>query len=669
MRRKSNSTLHAFFLLLTVFAGFTQCSLFAQAGKLEPGLVLTFASIDDNSRAMDLTVTPNVSLYVEAGKAPTPFLPGGKFTAMWTGFVTVDIRSDYIFEAELNGGLKLELNGATVLEVSGTGDAAAPSKLFRLHKGTNALTATFRSPVQGDAFLRLFWFNRETVRQPIPPAALTCSPAKAALEQARRIRLGRQIFVEFRCAKCHSGPSPESGIPELAMDAPAFEAIGSRRNYGWLARWIMDPKALRPTAHMPKLLRGPKAREDAEAAAAFLVSLKSDDAAKGAESSAPSDEDREAGRRLFETLHCAACHNAPDAKEVDEMKISLKQVREKFSEGMLGIFLPNPEAHYAWIRMPHFKLTADETRQLTAYLNASADKPQETPAPTDGTVIERGRKLVQSSGCLNCHGLKLENQFSAKSLAELALDKWKQGCLSASADDISKAPQFSFTLAEREALQAFAASDRSSLARHVPAEFAERQIRLSNCRECHGKFEGIPVLDRAGEKLRPEWAKAFIAGQVAYKPRPWLDSQMPAFPSRGEALAEGMAMQHGYPPKTSSERPVDREAAKVGQRLVSAAGGFSCISCHGVGEMSATQVFEAPGINLVYSSHRLLKPYFQRWLRSPIQVDPSTKMPAYFDEQGRSQLADFYEADGAKQIEAIWQYLRLGDQMPPPPTQ
>jgi len=351
------------------------------------------------------------------------------------------------------------------------------------------------------------------------------------------------------------------------------------------------------------------------------------------------------------------------------MKISLKQVREKFSDGMLAVFLPNPEAHYTWIGMPHFRLTSDEARQLSGYLNANADKPKETPAPTAGTVIERGKKLVQSRGCLNCHGLKLENQFSAKSLAELALDKWKQGCLSASADDTSKAPQFSFTPAEREALQAFAATDRSSLARHVPAEFAERQIRLSNCRECHGKFEGIPVLDLAGEKLKPEWAKAFITGEVAYKPRPWLESQMPSFPSRGEALADGMAMQHGYPSKTPSEQPVDREAAKVGQRLVSAAGGFSCVSCHAVGELAATQVFEAPGINLVYSSRRLLKPYFQRWLRSPIQVEPSTKMPAYFDDQGKSQLADFYEADGGKQIKAIWQYLRLGDQMPPPPTQ
>ena len=124
-------------------------------------------------------------------------------------------------------------------------------------------------------------------------------------------------------------------------------------------------------------------------------------------------------------------------------------------------------------------------------------------------------------------------------------------------------------------------------------------------------------------------------------------------------------MQHGYPSKTRAEPPVDIDAAKVGQKLVSAVGGFSCISCHGAGEMGATQVFEAPGINLVYSSDRLLKPYFQRWLRSPIQVDPSTKMPAYFEED-KSPLTDVLDGDAEKQITAVWQYLRLGDKTPPP---
>ena len=44
-------------------------------------------------------------------------------------------------------------------------------------------------------------------------------------------------------------------------------------------------------------------------------------------------------------------------------------------------------------------------------------------------------------------------------------------------------------------------------------------------------------------------------------------------------------------------------------------------------------------------------------------------MPVYFDESGKSPLTDIYEGDGAKQIDALWQYIRLGAQMPPPGTE
>ena len=57
----------------------------------------------------------------------------------------------------------------------------------------------------------------------------------------------------------------------------------------------------------------------------------------------------------------------------------------------------------------------------------------------------------------------------------------------------------------------------------------------------------------------------------------------------------------------------------------------------------------------------------QRWVRNPQAVDPATKMPVYFDEEGKSPLTDVYGGDSAQQINAIWEYLRLGDKMPPPP--
>ena len=142
---------------------------------------------------------------------------------------------------------------------------------------------------------------------------------------------------------------------------------------------------------------------------------------------------------------------------------------------------------------------------------------------------------------------------------------------------------------------------------------------------------------------------------------------MPAFKSRAALLAQGLAAQHGYPPRFAPEPPVNKEMAKIGQKLVGKDGGFSCISCHGAGKLEAMEVFESEGINLAYSSERLLPAYYQRWVRNPLAIDPQTKMPVYFEE-GKSPLTEVLEGDAEKQLDAVWQYLRLGPEMPSPAT-
>jgi mono/diheme cytochrome c family protein len=515
----------------------------------------------------------------------------------------------------------------------------------------------------------LAWTEKEKIPTvPIPSTVFT-HPVDSELEKYDTLRLGRELFVEHRCAKCHT-LTTDKGIPELALDAPSFDDIGSRRHFAWMADWIVDPKAQRATAHMPKLLHGAKDKQDAQAIAAFLASLKSDQSGGTLKADG---EMIEAGKTLAERLHCAGCHVLPDAPEKDSKKIALAHVNLKFQPGSLVAFLKNPGTHYAWTRMPNFKLADEEASQLGAYLSSGAPMAKQAAPPDDAGVIQRGKKLVQISGCLNCHGLKLENEFKGKALAELPAAKWNQGCLAASPGDDSKAPDFGFTGVEREALRAFGATDRVSLTRHVPAEFAERQTRLLNCRACHGQIDGFPPLEILGGKLKPEWAAQFIAGEIPYKPRaekhpkgePWLPARMPAFKAPAVWLAQGLAMQHGFPPKTPPEPAIDMDAATIGHKLVGKTGGYSCISCHGVGPMEAKEVFESEGINLAYSAARLLRPYFQRWLRDPLSIDPQTKMPKYF-EDGRSPLTDFYDGDAEKQIDAVWQYLRLGDKMPPP---
>jgi mono/diheme cytochrome c family protein len=657
------------------------------------GFAVKFTSAD--GKTSDTMVLLNLWLYVEDGKPAAPFASPGKFTATFEGVIIGELRANYFFKAEeLSGSLKLEINNSVVLDTSAPG---ALSKSVQINKGPNAVKATFTAAPKGDSFLRMGWTEKGTNVNPIPNSWIAHA-STPEVQKAATLHLGRELFLEYRCAKCHTEKF-SSPVPDLAMDAPAFSGIGARRNYDWLANWILDPKSTRASVHMPRLLHGAKAKEDAGAIAAYLSSLTADTtkpsssvaatpqsakaiaeiakrsgvnakATAGDGTDQPADSNQER-KPIFERLHCVSCHNAPDQSDTDPAKISLKHVAAKFREGKLAEFLIAPEQHFEWIRMPSFKLAPAEAKELATFLLKHAEPVETKPAPSDKGLIERGKQLVQSAGCINCHAATgLENKYAALSLAKVA--KEAKGCLADKRDDSSKAPDFGFAAGEREALLAFVKTDFSSLSRHAPLEFAARETRLLNCAACHGQIELIPGFDVLGGKLKPEWAASFLAGEpfkvradLHPKGELWVEARMPAFRSRAKLLAEAMAMQQGYPPKTPAEGPIDVEAAKIGHKMIGKDNGLSCISCHAVNDLPALEVFESEGINLGLTSGRLLKPYFFRWMRSPLSVEPTTKMPAYF-EDGRSALTDYYEGDAEKQIHALYEYMRQAEKMAAP---
>lgn len=608
--------------------------------------------------ATDHMVWPGVQLHVSPGETASPFLPPGAFSATWSGFVNSELRAEYTFHVEAAGEVVVEVNGTAV--ITGKADAATPqsSPSVKLNKGANPIKVTYKSPATGEAFIRLYWSNGETPRNPIPLTALSHDESDA-LKSAKSVHLGRDTFAEARCVRCHD-TGAGSRMPELAMDAPAFNGIGARRSFGWMAKWIADPQSMRPGTAMPKVFHGPDAAANAEAVAAYLASL-------GGTVPEAKAGDAEAGKGLYEKLLCSACHNPPDGTENDAAKVSQKQVKAKFKPGALAAFLQKPSEHFAWIRMPDFRLSADEASNLSAFLLAHADAAEDKAAPDDAALKDKGRKLVETTGCLNCHALDgAKSSLAAKPLGELGADRWNAGCLADAPAAGSKAPAYTFTAAQKDGLRALAKSDRESLRRHSSAEFLTRQSEALHCAECHGKHEGFPAWELLGGKLKTDWAAAFISGRDTRKPRPWLEARMPAFPAYAQHLAEGLSTRHGQPVKVAADTKSVAEDAEKGRKLTSANGGFSCISCHGVADFGATAVFEAPGINLALSFERLQPEYFKRWIRSPLSVDPTTKMPVYFDEQGKSPLPEYYEGDGPKTIQAIWEYLKLGKEMPKP---
>jgi mono/diheme cytochrome c family protein len=663
------------------------------------GLAVTFEPLGGGTA--DTRVVRLPALYVPKGAAPSVFLPPGRFKATWRGDLNLRLRERLAFTAEGRGKITVSIKDKVVFEAEGEDLSQKIGEVTRINKGANSIVVTYQSPADGDAFVRLMWKEQNGVRpEPVPPMVFTYNPGEAGVAEGTKVRTGRQLLAELRCTKCHVADDlPPGAMPELAMDAPSLTDAGARLQRDWLAAWVENPKALRNDAHMPRVLPDAAAARDV---AAYLASI-------GTVESAPPAADAALvtrGGQLFSMFNCVACHTSPDAAAVagEDPRVPLTQVKAKFQPAALRQYLLAPEGHYAWNPMPNFKLSGDEAAALSAYL---LDKAKGTvPRAGDGNV-ENGRRLVRSSGCLNCHSMEGEtSELKAPTLAELKPPRFSHGCM-APVDAVPEdTPRYGLADGQRAALAAFVATDRSSLTRDAADEFSARQVAAMRCTACHGRDgresligndfaadaatlaaafpppppaggggvqEGEhfapdqrpPILTWAGEKLRPEWAAEFIAGRIPHRIRPYLHARMPAWPARAELLARGLAAEHGYSPSTPPYPPPDEPMAAVGQKLIGTVGGFSCVQCHAVGAAPPNAPFEAPALNLRHVTARLRKDYYHRWMLNPIKVDPATKMPAFADFEGKSAIRDVYEGDGVKQFEAIWQFMLRGDDVKP----
>ncbi len=667
--------------LAALLAAFAQQER-APAGEgetLAPGLALTFES----GGASDARSGRVAALYVPESSPPTPFLPPGPFKAVFEGFVSVDLGTDCTFTAAGAGALAVTVNDKPALQARGADFSVVEGKPVFLRKGRNRLVVRYESPARGDSWMRLFWASTDFPREPVGPLVATHDANAPPLRDTRRAREGREILASRRCLKCHADPS--KGMPELEMDAPSLADAGARLQAAWTEKWIAAPRALRPEATMPHLAAS---AQDAADLAAFLATLGSPAAPLPA---VPAEE----GGHLFAELRCVGCHTLPDRDPAPD-RIPLRHVGAKWRPAALRDFLKAPERHYAWIEMPNFGLADDEAAKLAAFLLSR--KGQEiAPSGLAGDAA-RGKGRFEALGCLSCHQGPGTNAIKAAPLRALPAEGWSRGCMAAKAD--GRSPDFGFTQAQRQAVAAFAGTDRSSLAREAAPEFLERQVKALRCQACHkrdrdhdlwsdlqGEAKGLlppkkadpefaeveaadpqaPPLTWIGEKLKPEWMAAFLKDPVRERLRPYLGRfRMPAWKGRADLLARGLVLSHGLPPTSLPEPEPQADLAEIGRKLSGQNGGFDCLQCHAIGPKAATKVFEAPGPNFSHSRARLRKEYFDRWVRNPLAVEPGSKMPVFFRD-GRSQLVEVLDGDADRQIEAIWQYLLQGEKIRPPP--
>ncbi len=638
----------------------------------------------DGALESDRFVARTLALHVARGEPATPFVAPGPFTATWTGFLDVPQRDDYVFSAEGRGSFTLEIDGETVLDGSLTEGASVVGEKVRLKKGARSLVAKYRTPLSGAGAVRVSWSSRKFATESIPPTVLLRDLADSDVAVGEQRRRGRMLVATHRCTACHE--TDAAGMPELAMRGPSLVGAGARLEPAFVAAWIDDPHALRPAARMPQVLPAdPVARAtDVADLTAFLAGLGATEPSSG-----PGDGDPRVGARLWGDLGCFSCHGL---KATDEGAwIGLAGAAQKFRPGALAAFLQEPGRHDPWIRMPDLKLSADEALHLEAFLREQGGESRNSADLGDA---ERGARRFVELGCARCHDAGVEPGAAATPLdALLVSGDWGRGCMAADADARGKAPAFRFDADERQSLTAFAAASGGSLARDAVADFATRQLEERRCTSCHvldGRTatwverepdlaplrpaprpvhgeEHVevaqlrPALTLVGEKLRLEWLRGFLAGEIA-SPRPWLHARMPRLaPVVASGLAAGLAAQHGL---GADEEPIDVAADRVavGRSLIAQEGGFGCVTCHAVGAQQPKALFEVQGINLAEVGARLRSDWYRAWMLDPPRFEAAAKMPKYADEAGRTALPPF-DGDARAQFDAIWHFIHGAEEL------
>ena len=678
----------------------------ANAPRYAPGLLQCF-STGDKEEETDCRIARLVALYNPAGSTLSPFLEPGRVEVQWRGFLDIDLADDFTFSIEGRGHFTLTLAGKKIIDAEGDDLSKEKPVTVELENGKVPLLATYSSPAEETAELRLFWSSFDWQREPVPPMVLFHDSLAEDAHKSASLREGRELFARLRCVRCHGGAEVlKTSMPELSIDAPSLQAAGRKFRAEWLARWIENPRSIRKKARMPRLLHGTGSKENARDIAAWLASRGKPEKVKSAAGPALIKK----GGELFADLGCFNCHTLqPPAQAGGPSRMSLRKIGEKWHPRALEEFLLDPDRDYKWIRMGDLDLKATEAEALVAFLLSRPGEPKKAQAFKRPPNPALGRELAEKLRCANCHQLAEEKRPAGipypatNNIAALKKGGFKGGCLSSDPPARHGIANFGLKKEQLSRLQSFASFHLDSLDRSSPVEFASRQMIQLRCGACHErdseparwptleeevahlvanrlepenepespeeKFSVVqarPPLTWTGEKLRPQWTKKQLAGTLDYELRPWLRSRMPRFPARAQGIAEGLALQHGYPAVSEPLGKPDPAMVKVGKRLALRDGGFSCVSCHGVGKKPPEAVFEVPGVNFMYAAERLRREHFHRWMLDPSRVVKNSRMPQFADDEARSPFTAYYEGDARKQFEAIWQWFLEGRNISPP---
>lgn len=690
----------------------TQRLTLEQQQNLKPGVLWKF---DQNptpgSPVTDARASRMFALAVTPGEPATPFLKPGQFTAIAEGFIHVPLTGNYKLKLEGFGTAKIKVNQKLTMRGSGGNLSAIAESSTKLMKGLNRIRIEYQSQEDGVAEFRLLWSGENFAFESIPPGILSHSGNDKQLLEMQQLRLGRELLANFQCLACHSvsnanqiiDPNTSSlSMPDLKRTAPSLANIGNRVSKRWLFHWMLKPHSLSESSKMPQLLGDPGSKltkqKAADLTAWFISKAEKPTDNRSLRSNSDLDIDLEllidAGSKLYEELGCINCHHFALDSQADRYdRTSLALIKRKYSPTQLIRFLQAPHQYNQWAQMPDFKLKQQEAIELSAFLidRSQGKIPNSILVPTGSA--SRGHTLYHETlACVRCHDVSAKREPEVSQTNKIVLTRQTQlkGCLDESNNN-DKVPHFKISNKQREAIQAILDHGTKSLTQRSSTEVAARWMHQLKCAACHnhdatssprGEIaaeegssgllpEPLPSLTWAGEKLKTSWSKSFIAGNLSWKPRPWLKSRMPHFPANAQLLASGMAAQHGIlaysDQKNTTKTPLSSSQHIILGNQLTMKNALDCRQCHGVGNDLPTgdnKTKIALGINFVHIKERLNEDYYRRFVLDPPRFDMATKMPKLSIDGKSTKLTRYLEGNANQQFHAIWQFIQSLDEHP-----
>ncbi len=435
--------------------------------------------------------------------------------------------------------------------------------------------------------------------QPVAAYHFSASAMAAARKNGDPADAGEVRFNQMFCVTCHSLSVDRGGVTQLIGGdiGPELTKVGSKVNPQWLVAWLRDPQGYLQHTKMP---RYQWSDQDLYEVSQYVETrltdpdLLSDVPKLGA----PTPEEVQEGRQLFQDKGCIQCHAMQGMER-----------RQNFAPNLAGLGMaPGPylfqvQSHFGQAIPMHFPAKRD------AVLDISVGK------------IPRFLITYIQAKITNPVSVTPETHMPQFAMNQSDLDDLTTAVLSMTGGASTAEELYPMLPKPHPVFQ--------------PSGAAGELYQRYRCYVCH-TFNGYggtlaPNLSYEGSRSQHDWIAAFL--QKPQTLRPTLTARMPEFnmPQQdAQVLADFLTSTMRNPavdPNAVSASSFTPEMAARGKHLYE--GKFQCQSCHTIGSSGG---YVGPSLN--NAGNWLTPAWMEAWLHNPQALLPGTIEPRQkFTEQ------------------------------------